>query len=63
MKATLYIPESGVFEEALYRDLPDQDAVICGRTAGYSLSDVEGYAIVTLSDGSMRRFGPEGEIL
>lgn len=53
MKAQLYIPACGCFEDSLYDNLPDDMVMIFGRMAALSLSDGM-YVVVTFSDGSVR---------
>lgn len=54
--ATVSIPASGEFEATVHTGLSDEQALITGRIAAYSLSDDEGYASATLSDGTERVF-------
>jgi hypothetical protein len=54
--ATVNIPKSGEFEATVHTGLSDEQAMIFGRTAAYSLADDEGYASATLSDGTERVF-------
>ncbi len=56
-KATLEIPNSGVIGPSCTTGLSDELAMTIGRTAARTLSEQDGYVIVTLESGSVRVIG------
>jgi len=57
MKATLYIPASGPIKASRHDCLSDDEAMVFGRAFARTLSDDDGYVIVTLSDGTEKVIG------
>lgn len=57
--ATLEIPSSGVIGPSRYDGLSDSLALVLGRFAARTLSDEDGYVVITYSDGSVKLIGPD----
>lgn len=57
MKATLYIPACGPISESAYEGLSDDIAMGFGRRAAQTLSERDGFVLVTLSDGTEKVIG------
>ena len=55
--ATLDIPQSGSIGPSHTEGLSDELAMVFGRTAARSLSEQDGFVIVTLSDGTEQTIG------
>jgi len=56
-KATLQIPGSGDIGPSEYRGLSDELAMAIGRRAATTLSEHDGFVVVTLSDKQIRVIG------
>ena len=50
--ATLDIPQSGSIEPSHTEGLSDELAIVIGQTAARSLSEQDGFVVITLSDGT-----------
>lgn len=64
--ATLEIPQVGNIRPSRTEGLSDNLAMVMGRTAAWTLSEQNGFVIVTLADGTARVIGHDtvnGELI
>lgn len=57
--ATLEIPRSGVIGPSRYPGLSDEMALVLGRFAARTLSEQDGYVVITYSSGQVKLIGPD----
>lgn len=56
-QATIDIPASGTIGRSVTDGLSDELAMVLGLTAANTLSEQDGFVVVTLSDGTKRVIG------